>query len=667
MKKRRLRTRKQIPFLTSILAILFTMGILFPQSLYAEESIYGVGSVSKMYGTAAIMRLSEQGRVDLDAPVTTYLPEFRMADERYKTITVRMLLNHSSGLIGTTYHDCFLMGDQDSDYHDTFLMELQSQTLKADPGEYSIYCNDGFTLVELIVERVSGMSFESYINQEFLNPMGITNTFIHPNEEQRKSIVETYFDGRKLPRENIQSRASGGLFSTPEDVCRFSQIFIPGTNHALTKASLDAMNEREYLKAKICNQDGYCLFGYGLGWDNVNNTPTAVEETPMLQKGGDSGGYHTGLTVLPEQRLTVCVAATGGNCSSYHCQMMATEIVNEVLREEGLLDENHTETYAELEAKAMLAKENPIKIPEELKQYNGFYQGNSIWKIEMQENELTLTSQEKEDDIQQTYLYLGDGKFLSTDGSFISHDGTPSTTSAGVSGATEFYFSKESNGKTYMMGTVAEKDAGVGEVASVMTMAEKIESKKLNDDIKNAWKKRDESKYYLIGETYNSRYYLEAPYTKVDLLPKVEGYIAATERYKNCQIIDENKAVCELDLPIMLGRDLPEYQFYQDNNTEYLHLGTMTYIAENAIAPFEQGKNRVVLKENGQWYQLNEKDSVVRIKITCPENGAYYVYDKNDTCISSSMFEDDSIEITMPEEGKILFTGSVGSEFQISP
>ncbi len=64
------------------------------------DSIYCVASISKMFTTAAVLQLVEEKKIDLDAPVVTYVPDFTMADERYKDITVRMLLNHSSGLLG---------------------------------------------------------------------------------------------------------------------------------------------------------------------------------------------------------------------------------------------------------------------------------------------------------------------------------------------------------------------------------------------------------------------------------------------------------------------------------------------------------------------------------------------------------------------------------------
>ena len=104
-----------------------------------DDDLYGIGSISKTYTAAAMMKLVEQGKVDLDEPVTAYLPDFTMADPRYTQITVRMLLNHSSGLMGGTTNDAFLFGDQGNDDAPSRLLErLAGQTLQAEPGAYSV-------------------------------------------------------------------------------------------------------------------------------------------------------------------------------------------------------------------------------------------------------------------------------------------------------------------------------------------------------------------------------------------------------------------------------------------------------------------------------------------------------------------------------------------------
>lgn len=75
----------------------------------SEDDMYGIGSTSKMFATAAAMVLWDQGLLDLDKPLTTYIPEFKMADERYREITPRMLMNHASGLYGTSLANACLM------------------------------------------------------------------------------------------------------------------------------------------------------------------------------------------------------------------------------------------------------------------------------------------------------------------------------------------------------------------------------------------------------------------------------------------------------------------------------------------------------------------------------------------------------------------------------
>ncbi|MCR5717827.1 MAG: beta-lactamase family protein [Oscillospiraceae bacterium] len=116
-----------------------------------------------MFATTAVMQLVDDGKIEPDAPITEYLPELHMADARYKMITVRMLINHTSGILGTTDGNFMIFDDRDMQPHNTLLEELSRQRLKADPGNFAAYCNDGFELLELITERVSGQNFTDYV------------------------------------------------------------------------------------------------------------------------------------------------------------------------------------------------------------------------------------------------------------------------------------------------------------------------------------------------------------------------------------------------------------------------------------------------------------------------------------------------------------------------
>ncbi len=215
-----------------------------------KDTLYGIGSVSKMYATAAVMKLVDEGKVDLDAPVVNYVPDFKMKDGRYKRITPRMLLNHSSGLQGSTLSNAFLFNDNDTYSHDFLLQQLSNQSLKADPGAFSVYCNDGFTLAEILVERVSGMSFTEFLHQRFTEPLKMNHTKTPQDkwrDEKRAGLYFPAYQGQ-LPIESVNVIGTGGVSSTAEDMVRFSQLFMGQGKGILSDKVVKAMEQEEYKK-----------------------------------------------------------------------------------------------------------------------------------------------------------------------------------------------------------------------------------------------------------------------------------------------------------------------------------------------------------------------------------------------------------------------------------
>jgi CubicO group peptidase (beta-lactamase class C family) len=126
------------------------------------DTQFNIGSVSKIFTAAAVLILEQEGKLSLDKPVTDYLPDFTMKDDRYKDITVRMLLNHTLGLPGTYFKDSVTVV-KNRNYVEEALEALKTCNLMNDPGKISVYCNDGFTVAEAVIERVSGMSFPDFL------------------------------------------------------------------------------------------------------------------------------------------------------------------------------------------------------------------------------------------------------------------------------------------------------------------------------------------------------------------------------------------------------------------------------------------------------------------------------------------------------------------------
>ncbi|ONI48050.1 hypothetical protein AN644_00010 [Candidatus Epulonipiscium fishelsonii] len=235
------------------------------------DTMSPIASVSKMYATAAIMMLVDDGLVNLDEPVTTYIPEFEMADERYKDITVRMLLNHSSGFMGVKTTNTLLYNDNDTSAHDTLLNSLKMQTLKANPGEFSTYCSDGFSLGEIIVERISGLTFTEFIQENISQPLGLTKTKTPQDEFDLSQVIPTPTGPHTS--DSIQTNAqigTAGMYSTAEEIALFGYIFT--NEELLSQESIDMTMAPEYANG-LWHGEEDTFAQYGLGWDDVEVYP----------------------------------------------------------------------------------------------------------------------------------------------------------------------------------------------------------------------------------------------------------------------------------------------------------------------------------------------------------------------------------------------------------
>jgi len=171
-----------------------------------------------------------------------------MADERYKKITPRTLLNHSSGLYGSHYHNSILFDDNDTQNYDNLLKEMQTEHLKADPGAFSVYSNDSFQLLEVLVERVSGESYSEFIQTHISKPMNFKSTYTPLDTFDRKQLAKTYFPGIEsaLPVENANILGTGGVYSTAEELATFGEVLMGNKPELLSEKSVQAMQKDEY-------------------------------------------------------------------------------------------------------------------------------------------------------------------------------------------------------------------------------------------------------------------------------------------------------------------------------------------------------------------------------------------------------------------------------------
>lgn len=608
------------------------VGVYSPYSDRAitEETMYGIGSVSKMFVTAAVMKLVDEKKVDLDKPVYNYIEDFEMNDERYKNITVRMLLNHSSGIPGTTFADFFTYGKINENSNNELLEYLKDQKLKDEPGAFSVYCNDGFTLLEILVERVSNQTFTEYLHENITKPLGLTNTKTPRDDfdrEQLAKLISPYW-GKETPEEVVNAIGTGGIYSTSEELCKFAEIFMY-ENEILSRESKNAMENEEYKNGIWPDGDGN-LMAYGLGWDNVHLSPFDKYGIKVLQKGGDTS-YHGTLLTVPEYNISIAVLSSGG--SSTLNTALASDVLLSYLNEKNII-----ETIVPIEDNVPVFEE---KMPEDLEKYSGLYlnkMGNDEVEVSIEDNSLKILSSPD-----NQYMYAGNNEFKSEDGSIT------------------LSFQEEKNSHTYlkleqfvpMTSTIAMK--------SISYNAQKVKQNQLSEEVKNAWKNRNGNLYFPNNISLEDQ--INGPAGMLILNADLEnGYVF------NCKIIDESLATNVVQLPVADGRDTFDIKFAVENGIEYLRYNTLNNINEKDVKNIYSGKNSYcTISDDGysKWFKITEDTKGKKITIEYPAGAGFSLIDSEFKWIGyTPITKDNTVEL--PDTGYINFIGNPGDRFNIT-
>lgn len=593
-----------------------------------ESKQYGeIGSVSKVYVTTAVMQLVEQGKVDIDRPVTEYIPDFKLADERYRDITVKMLMNHTSGLKGSVYADIFRFDDKSTDYHDSFLEILAKERLKYTPGEYNCYCNDGFSLLEILVERVSGMSFTQYLEKNITNPLGLDHTKTIWNVQSFDNQFPCYLDGKiRMKPECPQLIGSGGIYSDAEEVCTFGSTFFKGNEVLLSENSKNQMAKNQVTGGSIINQ--------GLGWDSVSSSDYEAAGVKILQKNGGTVFQHALLMVAPEEEISVAVVASGGMTDGD--DQLAKEIMDIALEEKGIKVEHPEREMSKI----------VDRIPEKVTDYAGYYiSATGIAHISFPEDKYMLIGILGDSNpYEEQDIYTENGKFLKVSGDVASGNAIP------VKPLAETWFE-----------TVKGRDFILDETGEYQ--AERITDHKVNDSVQNAWNERNGVTYYCISLNYNDVQIINGR-EKITLntYDELGGYVNTSV------MIDENHAENRLNIPGMISRDTSDMEITEKDGCEILTLSdtNISYISEKNISDYSGDITEVkTTSGNAVWYRLNGVvNETVRFDI--PENAAVYVYDKFGKLKYTNHMMNHDYSVPLPEYGMIAFMGDTGAKIGIS-
>ncbi|MBP5192599.1 MAG: beta-lactamase family protein [Eubacterium sp.] len=623
----------------------------------SDPHIYGIGSVSKMYATTAVMQLVEEGKVELDGPVTDYIPNFRMADERYKDITVRMLMDHTSGIMGSTHTNGMLYLDNNTASHDELLDNLAKQRLKADPGEYACYCNDGFCLLEIIVEEVTDMSFTDYIEKNIVAKTGGESTGTAENLFGNENLVPPVAaDNKEYEQFYCMEYGAGGLFSTSSDVANFGAAFFKGDNSLLSETSKEMMATR-------WSTDEF-KDDCGLGWDFVELPGYEEAGVKVMGKGGDVIYEHAMLLVAPEEKISVAVTSNGG--SSALNAMLASELLKEALEEEGI----------EVNDPEMRNFEMVSDIPEEYLKYEGWYS----YKTEATGGVLKVTFPDKK------YMHVEEvginasssaDYILSTEGNFVEAeiDGeTESETESKtediktVSNPKVLAFEDSANGQTYITVEKVDIYPELGSKVDKDYFAERLMENPVSDEVLSSWERFNGKAIYATGDIYSS-YIYDCGIMKLYMREDLPGYVLGVKSIGTAlfKIQDAENAVAFNTLPDSANRDMLDIHIEAVGDRVIVTSNDgLSFITEEDVEEFDGSIKSIELKSReAKWFKISDNMAGSTITVERPENSAVYTFNKYGEVVYTSHFVGASNDIPLPKDGKILFVGETGSVVNI--
>ncbi|MEO0469704.1 MAG: serine hydrolase domain-containing protein, partial [Bacteroidota bacterium] len=266
------------------------------------ETVYRVGSVSKLFTMLSVMQLVEAGKLDLDRPVKDYLPNFspRTRFPDAPVITARHLLTHQSGLPSDVLANFF--SDNPPPFQQ-IIQELNQEYVSCPPNTIWAYSNPAFDVLGVLVEKVSGESFFDYTQRHLFSPMDMKqSTFRLADSSQYAMGYHKKLEALAEPR--IKDVPAGMMHANVKDLSNFMKMmFAKGEFNG--KSVLEGSSIAEMLRPQTADVALDFDRNMGLCWFLTEDKSPWSKVGGMAGHGGDTYVYHADLTILPGQKLGV--------------------------------------------------------------------------------------------------------------------------------------------------------------------------------------------------------------------------------------------------------------------------------------------------------------------------------------------------------------------------
>lgn len=277
-----------------------------------ENTMFRLGSVSKLFVGLAILKLQEEGILNLKDTVSNLIPDLKIINtwEDQYPIRIENLLEHTAGLSDYSIAELGSNDPKPKTLKESLEYYPKARVAKYVPGTRTQYSNLSTSIAAYVVEKVSGMTYEDYVSKHFFKPMGIENMTFRYTEQFKKRGAKGYDNGIPLDLDYLHSlyRPSTALNASPKDIAKMLSFFIKRGKINDTQIISDSSLQRMERKESFFISESVMFKGYCLG-----NQTTRYKNFVYHGHGGRVPGYNSNFVYLPEYNVGYAIMINGDN------------------------------------------------------------------------------------------------------------------------------------------------------------------------------------------------------------------------------------------------------------------------------------------------------------------------------------------------------------------
>ncbi len=277
-----------------------------------SSTLFPIASITKTFTGIAVMQLVEKGLLDLDQPVGNYIPELSLPNGEEKIITTRMLLTHHSGIHGDILYNWYLPEvSKDPLIYEQVIALINEAGTIFPPGKLHSYSNAGYSLLGVLIHKVSGMGYVEYIKKHIFVPLNMNNSIVYAGESTNQLVAKGYSGKQSTSMPMKLGIPAGGIALTANDAAKYVSAVI--ASYHGNGSLLRAETMQQMMNAQ--NTDNPLDKGFSMGLTWFLQHPLQ-KVTQYAAHRGELPPYHSMMVVLPELKAGVFISINTNKAAS---------------------------------------------------------------------------------------------------------------------------------------------------------------------------------------------------------------------------------------------------------------------------------------------------------------------------------------------------------------